>query len=94
MPPGSAGDERLQRDAQAREPFRDILIADVQRRHEAQHIRPGLQQQQSRARSVVEKAVRASSVLYARIDSHSNGSDAPDLTLTAYFFDPGHAAIG
>src|ERR1044071_287908 len=30
------------------------------------------------ARGVVEKAVRASSVLYARIDSHSNGSDAPD----------------
>lgn len=46
------------------------------------------------ARSVVEKAVRASSVLYARIDSHSNGSDAPDLTLTAYFFEQGHAAIG
>jgi hypothetical protein len=46
------------------------------------------------ARSLVEKAVRASSVLYARIDSHSNGSDTPDLTLTAYFFDPGHAAIG
>ena len=46
------------------------------------------------ARGVVEKAVRASSVLYARIDAHSNGSDAPDLTLTAYFFDRGHAAIG
>jgi hypothetical protein len=49
---------------------------------------------QTCARGVVEKAVRASSVLYARIDSHSNGSDAPDLTLTAYFFDRGHAAIG
>lgn len=46
------------------------------------------------ARGVVEKAVRATSVLYARIDAHSNGSDAPDLTLTAYFFDRGHDAIG
>jgi hypothetical protein len=49
---------------------------------------------QTCARGVVEKAVRASSVLYARIDAHNNGSDAPDLTLTAYFFDRGHAAIG
>ncbi|HEX3482311.1 MAG TPA: PEGA domain-containing protein [Kofleriaceae bacterium] len=49
---------------------------------------------QNCARGVVEKAVRAPSVLYARIDAHSNGSDAPDLTLTAYFFDRGHAAIG
>lgn len=46
------------------------------------------------ARNVVEKAVRAPSVLYARVDSHSNGSDAPDLTLTAYFFNRGHDAIG
>ncbi len=46
------------------------------------------------ARGVVEKAVRASSVVYARVDTHSNGSDAPDLTLTAYFFDRGHDAIG
>ena len=46
------------------------------------------------ARDVVQKVVRASSILYARIDAHSNGSDAPDLTLTAYFFDQGHAAIG
>jgi hypothetical protein len=46
------------------------------------------------ARDVVEKAVPAASVLYARIDTHSNGSDAPDLTMTAYFFDRGHAAIG
>lgn len=49
---------------------------------------------QNCARGVVEKAVRAASILYARIDTHSNGSDAPDLTLTAYFFDRGHAAIG
>jgi hypothetical protein len=49
---------------------------------------------QACARSVVEKAVRATSVLYARIDARSNGSDAPDLTLTAYFFDRGHEAIG
>jgi len=46
------------------------------------------------ARNVVEKAVRAASVLYARIDAHSNGSDTPDLTLTAYFFDRGHDVIG
>lgn len=46
------------------------------------------------ARSVVEKAVRASSVLYARVDSHSNGSEAPDLTLTAYLFHRGHDALG
>lgn len=46
------------------------------------------------ARSVVEKAVHAPSVLYARIDTHSNGSDAPDLTLTAYIFHRGHDAIG
>jgi hypothetical protein len=46
------------------------------------------------ARKVVEGAVRATSVLYARIDAHSNGSDAPDLTLTAYFFDRGHDATG
>src|SRR5215470_13461714 len=49
---------------------------------------------QTCARGVVEKAVRAASVLYARIDAHNNGSDVPDLTLTAYFFDQGHAAIG
>jgi hypothetical protein len=49
---------------------------------------------QTCARGVVEKAVHAPSILYARIDTHSNGSDAPDLTLTAYFFDQGHAAIG
>lgn len=46
------------------------------------------------ARGVVEKAARAPSVLYARVDARSNGSDAPDLTLTAYFFDRGHDAIG
>ncbi|HEX8111279.1 MAG TPA: PEGA domain-containing protein [Kofleriaceae bacterium] len=45
------------------------------------------------ARGVVEKAVRAPSVFYARIDTHSNGSDVPDLTVTAYLFDRGHDAI-
>lgn len=49
---------------------------------------------QNCARGVVEKAIQAPSILYARIDTHSNGSDAPDLTLTAYFFDRGRAAIG
>jgi hypothetical protein len=49
---------------------------------------------QGRARAVVEKAARATSVLYARVDARSNGSDAPDLTLTTYFFDRGHDAIG
>jgi len=34
------------------------------------------------------------SVLYARIDAHSSGGETPDLTLTAYFFDRGHDAIG
>jgi hypothetical protein len=48
---------------------------------------------QSCARSVVEKAIRAPSVLYARIDSHSNGNDAPDVILTAYLFSRGHDAI-
>jgi hypothetical protein len=46
------------------------------------------------ARGVVEKAARATSVLYARVDARNNGSDAPDLTLTAYWFDRGHDAIG
>jgi hypothetical protein len=46
------------------------------------------------ARGVVEKATRATSVLYARVDARSNGSEAPDLTLTTYWFDRGHDAIG
>ncbi|HEX3761606.1 MAG TPA: PEGA domain-containing protein [Kofleriaceae bacterium] len=45
------------------------------------------------ARGVVEKAAGAPSVLYARVDARSNGSGAPDLTLTAYWFDKGHDAI-
>ena len=48
---------------------------------------------QACARNVIDKAARASSVLYARVDSHSNGSAAPDLTLTAYWFSKGHDAI-
>jgi PEGA domain-containing protein len=47
---------------------------------------------QACARSVIEKSASAASVLYARIDSHSNGSAAPDLTLTAYWFNKGHDA--
>lgn len=46
------------------------------------------------ARGVVEKQARSTSVLYARIDAHSNGSAAPDLTVTAYWFDRGHDAVG
>jgi len=46
------------------------------------------------ARGVVEKAAREPAVLYARVDSRSNGSEAPDLTLTAYWFDRGHDAVG
>jgi hypothetical protein len=49
---------------------------------------------QACARGVVEKVVSATSVVYARVDAHSNGSDAPDLTLTAYWFVRGHAAVG
>jgi hypothetical protein len=49
---------------------------------------------QACAHGVVEKSSGASSVIYARVDAHSNGSDAPDLTLTAYWFDKGHDAIG
>lgn len=48
---------------------------------------------QTCARNVVDKAARASSVLYARVDSHSNGSAAPDLTLTAYWFTRGHDTV-
>ena len=49
---------------------------------------------QACARGVVDKAAGATSVIYARVDAHSNGTDAPDLTLTAYWFDKGHDAIG
>jgi hypothetical protein len=49
---------------------------------------------QACARGVVDKAAGPTSVIYARVDAHSNGSDAPDLTLTAYWFDKGHDAIG
>ena len=45
------------------------------------------------ARGVVDKLARSPSVLYARIDSRSNGTAAPDVTLTAYYFNKGRDAI-
>jgi len=45
------------------------------------------------ARSVVELRARAASVIYARLDAKSGAAGAPDLTLTAYWFDKGHDAI-
>jgi hypothetical protein len=45
------------------------------------------------ARDIVDKLARSPSVLYTRVDSRSNGTAAPDLTLTAYWFTKGHDAI-
>jgi hypothetical protein len=44
------------------------------------------------ARSVVEQRARATSVIYARLDARSSAAGAPDLTVTAYWFDRGHDA--
>lgn len=48
---------------------------------------------QSCARSIVEQRARSSSIIYARVESRSNGSDTPDLTLTTYWLDKGHDAV-
>jgi hypothetical protein len=45
------------------------------------------------ARDVVDKLAKSSSVLYARVDSRSNGTETPDLTLTAYLFAKGRDAV-
>ena len=45
------------------------------------------------ARDVVDKLARSPTVLYARVDSRSNGTATPDITLIAYWFTKGHDAI-
>lgn len=50
---------------------------------------------QSCARGIVEKRAKATSMLFARLDTKSNASNGTrDVTLTAYWFDKGHDAIG
>jgi hypothetical protein len=46
------------------------------------------------ARTLIEKSAAPTAVLYARVDAKANGSEAPDLTLTAYWFDKGHDPVG
>jgi hypothetical protein len=47
------------------------------------------------ARGIVEKRAKATSMLFARLDTKSNASNGTrDVTLTAYWFDKGHDAIG
>ena len=44
------------------------------------------------ARGVVEKRAKAKTVVYARVESKQTGAGR-DVTLTAYWFDKGHAAV-
>ena len=44
------------------------------------------------ARGVVEKRAKTSTVVYARVDAKTT-SGGRDVTLTAYWFDKGHAAV-
>jgi hypothetical protein len=47
------------------------------------------------ARDIVDKQAKSTSMVYAKIESTSDSdSGARDLTLTAYWFDKGHDAVG
>lgn len=46
------------------------------------------------ARDVVDKLPKTSGVIYAGVDSRNAAGDTPNLTLTAYWFDKGHDAVG
>ena len=70
----SAADEGRDRRAQARKALGDILVADVQGRHEAQHIRPRLQGEQAVLDAAVEDLTGLAGVL---------GFDMSDITLNA-----------
>jgi hypothetical protein len=49
---------------------------------------------QACARGIVEKRGTSSGVIYARVDSKNNANNGTrDVTLTAYWFDKGHAAV-
>ena len=64
---------------QAGQPFGQFLVGDGQRRHEAQHVRARLQQQQAAGRGMVE-CLNALGVTHVTLGNHEDDIATPELS--------------